>query len=348
MQNTGQRPGRPRFSIAMATYNGATYLPAQLDSIARQTWPPFELQVGDDGSTDATHAIIRDFAARVPFPVRLTVNPRRLGFADNFLATATRCSGDWVALCDQDDVWLDGRLQDLAEAIETQTDDDTLLVVQTAEVVDGALSPVGARIPKLDADRRIPRRGHPCFWVLPGMIQVLRTRLFHDFDWGDRPRDYITPSWEKQAHDKWTTMMANALGDTLYVIRPGTLYRRHGATVTGYVPDSRRFRRLHSFFTEGNKDYGYLTAVAEESAAHLARLAAAAHPDDALRLHDSAADFRRLAAILANRETIWTRGAWMPRLSAVAANLRLGAYAPRAGYRIGRMALAKDILRLLY
>ena len=59
-----------RVSIAMTTYNGARYLAEQLDSFAAQTRLPDQLVVGDDGSTDATAAILADFAASAPFPRR--------------------------------------------------------------------------------------------------------------------------------------------------------------------------------------------------------------------------------------------------------------------------------------
>lgn len=78
----------PRISVALATYNGARFLCSQLDSIAAQTRLPDELVIGDDGSADGTVEIIKEFAAVAPFPIRLTINEKNLGFGDDFLATA--------------------------------------------------------------------------------------------------------------------------------------------------------------------------------------------------------------------------------------------------------------------
>src|SRR5688572_16778447 len=97
-------------SIAMATYNGATFLRQQLDSIAAQTVPPIEIHIGDDGSTDNTESIVAAFATRAPFPVRFFRNDNRLGYGANFIRTAQRCAGEWIAFCDQDDVWSPGKL----------------------------------------------------------------------------------------------------------------------------------------------------------------------------------------------------------------------------------------------
>src|SRR4051812_17314881 len=104
-------PSQAAVSIALATYNGARYLHAQLDSLLAQTLKPEELVVGDDGSNDETLTILKDFALTAPFPTRIQVNAARLGYADNFLATAARCSSPLIAFCDQDDVWMPTKLQ---------------------------------------------------------------------------------------------------------------------------------------------------------------------------------------------------------------------------------------------
>ena len=100
----------PRISIAMATYNGSKYLREQLDSLAAQTLPPCELVVTDDGSTDDTLGILDRFRRRAPFPVHLHRNEQRLGYRDNFLKAAQLCSGELIAFCDQDDVWMPDKL----------------------------------------------------------------------------------------------------------------------------------------------------------------------------------------------------------------------------------------------
>lgn len=94
-----------RISVAMCTYNGACYLREQLASIAAQSLLPDELVVCDDGSTDGTVAMLEEFAASAPFAVRIVRNPANLGYGRNFVQAVQLCSGEVVALCDQDDVW---------------------------------------------------------------------------------------------------------------------------------------------------------------------------------------------------------------------------------------------------
>ncbi|RYE93095.1 MAG: glycosyltransferase, partial [Oxalobacteraceae bacterium] len=107
-----------KISVVMATYNGASHIREQLDSIERQTLTPDEVLIGDDGSSDATLAIVRDFAARTSIPVTVAEKSERLGFADNFLWTAERSRHDLIALCDQDDLWLPDKLERARDRIK--------------------------------------------------------------------------------------------------------------------------------------------------------------------------------------------------------------------------------------
>ena len=97
-------------SVALCTYNGARYLPAQLASLAAQRRPPDELVVCDDRSSDDTPAILAQFAATASFPVRWSINPVNLGSTRNFDRAIELCRGELIALCDQDDVWFPDKL----------------------------------------------------------------------------------------------------------------------------------------------------------------------------------------------------------------------------------------------
>jgi glycosyltransferase involved in cell wall biosynthesis len=132
---------RTRFSIALATFNGEAYIGEQLDSLARQILLPDELVVCDDGSVDNTVAIVQEFRNAAPFLVKIHQNPKRLGFADNFLQAATKCSGDWVAFCDQDDIWFPEKLLSVSEAIQNSRASDLMLVTHSVQMVSEDFSP---------------------------------------------------------------------------------------------------------------------------------------------------------------------------------------------------------------
>ena len=76
----------PAISVAMATFNGANYISAQLTSIVEQQLLPTEIVICDDGSTDGTIEQIEAIAAYYPGLIRTYMNPKRLGFIENFAA----------------------------------------------------------------------------------------------------------------------------------------------------------------------------------------------------------------------------------------------------------------------
>lgn len=119
--------------IALCSYNGADWLGAQLDSIAAQQGVDWALWISDDGSTDATRAIVAEFAARHPArDIRLVEGPRQ-GGTQNFLSLI--CHADLplgpqthLALCDQDDLWVPQKLARALEMLGQQTDADRPLI----------------------------------------------------------------------------------------------------------------------------------------------------------------------------------------------------------------------------
>lgn len=102
-------------TVAMCTFNGAAYLDEQLQSLSDQTHTNWSLWVSDDGSTDHTINIIRDFAHRHAgcHDVTIIKGPRA-GAAENFLRLLHHPEfpiNSLVALADQDDIWLPHKLE---------------------------------------------------------------------------------------------------------------------------------------------------------------------------------------------------------------------------------------------
>jgi len=133
-----------RISVAMCTYNGSRFLPEQLASIAAQTRLPEEMVICDDGSTDATAEIVEAFAHTAPFPVRFIRNPQNLGSTKNFEKAIGLCTGDLIALCDQDDVWMPEKLARQAEMMEN--DPELGGVFSDAELMDVSSKRLGKQL----------------------------------------------------------------------------------------------------------------------------------------------------------------------------------------------------------
>lgn len=106
-------------SIALCTYNGEKYLKPQLRSLLSQTEKALEIVICDDQSKDGTPGIIRRFISKNPDAcVSFTTNEKNLHFAGNFFKAASLCSGDYVAFCDQDDVWKPEKLATVGEYLK--------------------------------------------------------------------------------------------------------------------------------------------------------------------------------------------------------------------------------------
>ena len=103
-------------SIAMATYNGEKYLREQIDSILNQTIQDFELIVCDDCSTDTTWNILQDYQSQ-DRRIKCYRNEENLGFKKNFEKAIGLCTGEYIALSDQDDIWLPEHLEKLVNII---------------------------------------------------------------------------------------------------------------------------------------------------------------------------------------------------------------------------------------
>ena len=95
-----------KISVALCTYNGSQYLTRQLDSILTQlNYIPDEIIICDDKSSDTTLAILNDYTILYPGIFKVYVNEINLGSTKNFEKAISLCSGDYIFLSDQDDIW---------------------------------------------------------------------------------------------------------------------------------------------------------------------------------------------------------------------------------------------------
>lgn len=113
-------------SLAMPTYNGEQYLREQLDSIYAQTRVPDEVIVIDDCSTDGTVAILEEYHKK--YGLKYYVNDHNLGYSKNFEKAISLCTGDYICLCDQDDVWLPTKIEKSYNKIKEYPKDESNLV----------------------------------------------------------------------------------------------------------------------------------------------------------------------------------------------------------------------------
>lgn len=114
----------------MTSYNGEKYIAEQLDSILTQTYDNFELIICDDCSKDSTVKIIKDYCGK-DSRIKLYVNEKNLGFKKNFEKAISLCKGEYIALSDQDDIWLPEHLEKLLNLVQGH-----LIACGNAELID--------------------------------------------------------------------------------------------------------------------------------------------------------------------------------------------------------------------
>lgn len=115
----------------MTTYNGQSFLKKQLDSILNQTVKVDEIIVCDDGSTDDTHKILDSYVKNGI--VKFEVNTINLGFVKNFEKALSLCTGEYIFLADQDDVWYPNKVEVLLQSIG-----GNLLVHSDCDLIDSS------------------------------------------------------------------------------------------------------------------------------------------------------------------------------------------------------------------
>jgi glycosyltransferase involved in cell wall biosynthesis len=100
----------PKVSVVVCTYNGERFLRQQLDSIISQTYPNLEVIISDDNSTDGTVPIAKSYQAKDQ-RIKIHLNKHNLGYNRNFEQGFNLATGNFIAVCDQDDIWKANKIE---------------------------------------------------------------------------------------------------------------------------------------------------------------------------------------------------------------------------------------------
>jgi glycosyltransferase involved in cell wall biosynthesis len=321
----------PQISVAMATYNGERFIREQLESIARQTISPLEIVITDDGSTDATIQIVEDFSRTVSFPVRVFRNEARLGYSDNFLKAGSLCAGDVIAFCDQDDIWLETKLERCSGCF---SDPAVLLVVHSAQTFtqDRARGPDYPRFSRtmvIEQGKCDPFANHP------GFAMVIKKDLLRLADHRQRPL-------RLRSHDHWFWFLAASAGRIATVADCLTLYRQHSTNVFG-APQAHDTVWPEVYRT-GSHNY-IAMADSELVCSHLLIDTAKEHPLWANRLIESAQRLQYRSRLHRIRSRIYAgESTLLHRAASFGRTFLLGGYLPdQSKTRLGLRSAIKDI-----
>jgi glycosyltransferase involved in cell wall biosynthesis len=221
-------------SVALTTCNGAKYLEEQLDSIRHQTHQPHELVVGDDASTDETVELLERFAQRASFPVRILKNEPRLGVLKNFLHVFNQCQGQYIAYCDQDDVWLPIKLEKCSAAL---IEHNAMLVSHISQVVDFQLRPTGKLIPYgFPLGCYAPPHFPFCYWS-HGHQMVFRRELVEAMNYFQQAKRNNLVHCQNNL-DTLINVIAGMYGPSVFIPEALVKFRRHEQTVSGCAKEN--------------------------------------------------------------------------------------------------------------
>lgn len=219
MEDQKQQAAKPfRASICMATYNGAQYVEEQLASILAQLGPEDEVVIVDDASTDETVARIRSLSDP---RIRLIEAAANQGYVRSFEQAVLASRGSAIFLADQDDVWVEGRLEAMLAALENHA-----VVASNFDVLGGGQRPGIPRLRAGDSDRHRANLwgilvGYRAYY---GCGMAFRREVLASF--APVPR-YLTES-----HDLWLAILGNSAGSIGHLDRSTLLRRLHDTNAT--------------------------------------------------------------------------------------------------------------------
>ena len=219
----------PLVSVVIGTFNGEVYLEEQLRSVLEQTYTHLEILAIDDGSSDGTVRILREYAALDP-RLRIVINERNLGFIRNFEKGCSLSKGHWIALCDQDDYWAPDKVQKMVAAIGQYP-----MVYCDSELCGEDLRPLGKRISDLVHYQSFDDCRQLCvFSRMYGHATLITRELFHK----------ASPFLEEVPHDGWLAFHATLFGGVAYLPEPLVKYRQHAGNVFGVVGRKKKKQQL--------------------------------------------------------------------------------------------------------
>lgn len=223
----------PSVDILLAVFNGEAFLAEQIESIQAQSHSRWTLLISDDGSSDGSMAIANAYAERDE-RIRVLAGGRAWGSAErHFRYLLGRSSAEYVMFCDQDDVWLPGKIEVTLDAVagaeypqgrdripvlgftDVAVVDEDLRVLDPSFMHYSRIDPYNLSLQRLLAQNSV----NGC--------TALMNRPLVDLVNLTPPETYV------RMHDRWVALVAAGLGRIVYVDDASMLYRQHSANAVG-------------------------------------------------------------------------------------------------------------------
>jgi glycosyltransferase involved in cell wall biosynthesis len=230
---------KPLISIALCTYNGEKHLEKQLKSLIAQTYRPIEIIAIDDRSSDRTLEMLNSYAEKYSF-FKVSQNEENLGYVKNFEKAIQKCTGTYIAMSDQDDIWLETKIETLFYHME-----DYVLVYHNSTFIDENDKIIGEKklgdhFGNYDGCSNIPFLIANC---IPGHTTMFRCELI----------PHLLPFHTDFYHDWWIAFVAVNIGKIKALPDVLVKYRQHALSIT----DSLNLKRERTKCQKDPKSIAY-------------------------------------------------------------------------------------------
>lgn len=206
-------------SIAMCSYNGERFIKEQINSILNQTYENIELIIVDDCSKDKTVEIIQEYLNK-DNRIKFYKNENNIGFVKNFEKSISLCTGEYIALADQDDIWKNNKLEVFVSEIKENTliYSDAILIDKDSKILNKELIRPNANLVKGRCNKAFIFTN-----CVSGNTLMFKKELI----------PYILPIPEQMSfHDIWIAFVASTIGTIIPTEESFTFYRRYTEQVT--------------------------------------------------------------------------------------------------------------------
>lgn len=223
-------------SVCMATYNGASYVARQLQSILDQLGPLDEVIVVDDCSTDGTVEVMR----RMGDPrIRLHLNERNVRDVRSFGRAISLATRDVVFLADQDDIWIPGRVAMMTRRL---IESDAIVIASNFDWMDDDETPIDVPYDGVDS-RHSSQNSRNVADIFLGRTNYYGCAMA--FRRSLMPVIWPIP-WYIESHDLWIATAGNLAHAIVHVDESTLRKRKHARNVTSTVSSRSLWRKAWS------------------------------------------------------------------------------------------------------
>jgi glycosyltransferase, family 2 len=217
----------PKIEILLATYNGEKYVGEQIDSIINQTYNNWELLIRDDNSKDRTLEILKEYEKKDKRIKVIEDKKGNLGFVKNFEELLNNSKEDWVMFSDQDDYWLENKIEKYVAILNTSSEDilkKPMLIHSNSFICDDNLEIIKDEFINSKIANKYNEDDFYFAYFVQGSTVLINRAII----------DLALPfSKNVTVHDRYFHLLAEFLGKRIFINESLIKYRQHSNNKIG-------------------------------------------------------------------------------------------------------------------